>query len=89
MIIQKLQGHDFGIPSHPCHTIAGKGNNGVGVTGVAWNAKIMPVKFLNDQGSGTLSNAILAINYATAKGVKITNNSWGGGGYSQALYDAI
>ncbi len=59
------------------------------MTGVAWNAKIMPLKFLNDQGSGSTSNAILAINYATAKGVKLTNNSWGGGGYSQALYNAI
>jgi subtilisin family serine protease/Ca2+-binding RTX toxin-like protein len=80
-----VQGHG----THVSGTIAGKGNNGVGVTGVAWNAKIMPLKFLNDQGSGTLSAAILAINYATAKGVKLTNNSWGGGGYSQALYDAI
>ncbi|MFM6249645.1 MAG: S8 family serine peptidase, partial [Dolichospermum sp.] len=80
-----VQGHG----THVAGTIAGKGNNGVGVTGVAWNAKIMPMKFLNDQGSGSTSNAILAINYATAKGVKITNNSWGGGGYSQALYDAI
>ncbi|WP_197705457.1 S8 family serine peptidase, partial [Dolichospermum compactum] len=78
-----------GHGTHVSGTIAGKGNNGVGVTGVAWNAKIMPLKFLNDQGSGTLSAAILAINYATAKGVKLTNNSWGGGGYSQALYDAI
>jgi subtilisin family serine protease/subtilisin-like proprotein convertase family protein len=80
-----VQGHG----THVSGTIAGKGNNGVGVTGVAWNAKIMPLKFLNDQGSGSTSNAILAINYATAKGVKLTNNSWGGGGYSQALYDAI
>jgi subtilisin family serine protease/Ca2+-binding RTX toxin-like protein len=80
-----VQGHG----THVSGTIAGKGNNGVGVTGVAWNAKIMPLKFLNDQGSGTLSAAISAINYATAKGVKLTNNSWGGGGYSQALYDAI
>ena len=78
-----------GHGTHVSGTIAGKGNNGVGVTGVAWNAKIMPVKFLNDSGSGTLSNAILAIDYATAKGVKLTNNSWGGGGYSQALYDSI
>ena len=78
-----------GHGTHVAGTIAGKGNNGVGVTGVAWNAKIMPLKFLNDSGSGSLSNAILAINYATAKGVKLTNNSWGGGGYSQALYDAI
>ncbi|AKV67086.1 Alkaline phosphatase [Microcystis panniformis FACHB-1757] len=80
-----VQGHG----THVAGTIAGKGNNGVGVTGVAWNAKIMPLKFLNDQGSGSTSNAILAINYATDKGVKLTNNSWGGGGYSQALYDAI
>ncbi|MFM8926130.1 MAG: S8 family peptidase, partial [Microcystis panniformis] len=78
-----------GHGTHISGTIAGKGNNGVGVTGVAWNAKIMPLKFLNDQGSGSTSNAILAINYATAKGVKLTNNSWGGGVYSQALYDAI
>ncbi|MFM6276998.1 MAG: S8 family serine peptidase, partial [Dolichospermum sp.] len=78
-----------GHGTHVSGTIAGKGNNGVGVTGVAWNAKIMPLKFLNDQGSGSTSNAILAINYATAKGVKLTNNSWGGGGFSQALYDAI
>jgi len=78
-----------GHGTHVSGTIAGKGNNGVGVTGVAWNAKIMPLKFLDDSGSGSTSNAILAINYATAKGVKLTNNSWGGGGYSQALYDAI
>jgi subtilisin family serine protease len=37
-----------GHGTHVSGTIAGKGNNGVGVTGVAWNAKIMPVKFLDD-----------------------------------------
>ncbi|UZO76240.1 S8 family serine peptidase [Microcystis aeruginosa str. Chao 1910] len=79
----------YGHGTHVSGTIAGKGNNGVGVTGVAWNAKIMPLKFLDDTGSGSTSNAILAIDYATDKGVKLTNNSWGGGGYSQALYDAI
>ncbi|WRH68663.1 MAG: S8 family serine peptidase [Planktothrix sp. GU0601_MAG3] len=75
--------------THVSGTIAGKGNNGLGVTGVAWDAKIMPLKFLSDGGSGYTSKAILAINYATTKGVKLTNNSWGGGGYSQALSDAI
>ena len=83
-----MDGHGHG--THVSGTIAGKGNNGVGVTGVAWNAKIMPLKMFDDTGSGGYtSNAILAINYATAKGVKLTNNSWGGGGYSQALSDAI
>jgi subtilisin family serine protease len=98
--IDDIRGWDFAyndndpidLQSHGTHvagTIAGKGNNGVGVTGVAWNAKILPLKFLDDGGYGDTSNAILALNYATAKGVKITNNSWGGGGYSQGLYDAI
>jgi len=78
-----------GHGTHVSGTIAAKGNNSVGVTGVAWNAKIMPLKFLSDSGPGSTSNAILALNYATAKGVKLTNNSWGGGSYSQGLYDAI
>ncbi|MEG4634857.1 S8 family peptidase, partial [Microcoleus sp. AR_TQ3_B6] len=79
----------FGHGTHVAGTIAAKGNNSVGVTGVAWNAKIMPLKFLNDSNYGYTSNAVLALNYATAKGVKLTNNSWGGGPYSQCLYDAI
>ncbi len=79
----------YGHGTHVSGTIAAKGNNSVGVTGVAWNAKIMPLKFLNDGGFGNISDAILALNYATAKGVKLTNNSWSGGGYSQGLYDAI
>ncbi|MDH6056277.1 S8 family serine peptidase, partial [Umezakia ovalisporum] len=98
--IDDIRGWDFayndnnpmdvdGHGTHVSGTIAGKGNNAVGVTGVAWNAKIMPLKFLDDTGSGWISDAILAVEYATAQGVKLTNNSWGGGGYSQGLYDAI
>ena len=79
-----------GHGTHVAGTIAATGNNSVGVIGVAWNkAKIMPLRFLDDSGSGATSNAILAIDYATANGVKLTNNSWGGLFYSQALYDAI
>jgi hypothetical protein len=62
------------------------------VTGVAWQAKIMPLKFLNGSGGGLTSDAIDAILYAANKGVKIANASWGCNGYgcySQALEDAI
>lgn len=51
--------------------------------------QIMPVKFLDCYGSGTTAGAIAAINYAVANGAKVLNNSWGGGGYSRALHEAI
>jgi subtilisin family serine protease len=73
--------------THVSGTIAGTSNT-IGVIGVAPNVKIMPLKFLGPFG-GYTSDAILAVNYAKAKGVKITNNSWGGGSFSQALMDAI
>ena len=83
--------YDGSSDSHGTHvsgTIGAASNNGVGVTGVDWNARIMPVKFLGPSG-GSTSNAIKAINYAVAKGAKVINASWGGGGYSSALLAAI
>lgn len=74
--------------THVAGTIAAQGNNGSGVTGVNWDAQIMSLKFLGASGGSTI-DAVAAINYAVNKGVKISNNSWGGGGYNQALYDAI
>jgi subtilisin family serine protease len=73
--------------THVAGTIAGRANT-IGVIGVAPNVKIMPLKFIGP-GYGYTDDAIKAINYAKGKGVKISNNSWGGGGYSQALYDSI
>ncbi len=74
--------------THVAGTIAAAGNNGTGITGVGWRTRIMPLKFLGANG-GYTSDAVEAINYAVNKGVKISNNSWGGGGDSQALQDAI
>src|SRR5215210_1036421 len=74
--------------THVAGTIAAQGNNGTGVTGVNWRASIMPLKFLGPNG-GYTSDAVEALNYAVANGAKISNNSWGGGGRSQALQDAI
>jgi len=75
--------------THVAGTIAAVGNNSTGVTGVCWTAKIMVLRFLNAFGSGTTANSISAIEYANAKGAHVINNSWGGGGFSQALKDAI
>jgi subtilisin family serine protease len=80
---------DHGHGTHTSGTVGAAGNNGVGVAGVNWNVRVAGLKFLSAQGSGTTSNAIRAIQYATAKGMRVTNNSWGGGGPSQGLFDAI
>ena len=80
---------DHGHGSHCSGTIGGSGNDGKGIVGVAWNVRIMGVKFLDKDGSGTLENALKAIDYATKNGAKIMSNSWGGGGYSDTLKAAI
>jgi subtilisin family serine protease len=80
---------DNGHGTHVAGTIAAVGNNGLGVVGVTWSTKVMPLKFLSAAGSGTVADAISAILYANANGVPILNNSWGGDDFSQALLDAI
>jgi hypothetical protein len=51
--------------------------------------RIMPLKFLDKNGQGTTSDAVKAIYYAVNNGAKVINNSWGGGGFSNSLLDAI
>ena len=75
--------------THVAGTIGAVGNNGIGVSGVAWNVKLMALKFLSADGSGSAADAIECINYSLTKGVHILNNSWGGGGFSQSLFNAI
>ncbi|QXO95517.1 S8 family serine peptidase [Methanospirillum purgamenti] len=80
---------DNGHGTHCAGTIAAVGNNGIGIAGVTWKTKIMPLKFLDSRGSGYTSDAISAILYANKMGVPIISNSWSGTGYSQSLKDAI
>jgi subtilisin family serine protease len=74
--------------THVSGTVAAQGNNDRGVTGVNWDAQIMPLKFIGPD-FGFTSDAVKAIDYAVDNGANISNNSWGGGGNSQSLKDAI
>jgi subtilisin family serine protease len=89
--------YDGTIDDHGTHvagTIGAKGGNATGVVGVCWNIQIISGKFLGKRG-GTSTNAILALDYFTdlksrhGMNIVATNNSWGGGLFSQALQDAI
>ncbi|MEQ9482536.1 S8 family serine peptidase [Coleofasciculus sp. F4-SAH-05] len=80
---------DEGHGTHVAGTIAAEGNNNSGVIGVAPNAKIMALKWINANGGGDTFDAIQAVEYATMMGVNLTNNSWHIPLYSQGLYDAI
>lgn len=80
--------------THVAGTIGAVGNNGIGVVGVNWIASIAGCKFLSAAGSGSTTDAIECIDYFVAlknAGINIValNNSWGGGGFSQALEDSI
>lgn len=75
--------------THCAGTIGAEHNNGLGVAGVMGDVSLIAIKFLSDEGSGSLADAIEAINYATKLNVDIMSNSWGGGGFSLALEDSI
>jgi len=92
-----MDDHNHG--THVAGTIGAVGNNGRGVAGVNWTANMMGLKFLSSSGSGSTSDAIKLIDFAIqakavfaasgAANVRVLSNSWGGGGYSQSLKDAI
>jgi hypothetical protein len=80
---------DNGHGTHVAGTIGAVGNNETGVAGVNWSVRIMPLKFLGANGAGDAADAVRAVLYASSLGAVVTNNSWGGDGYSQALADAV
>jgi subtilisin family serine protease len=75
--------------THCAGIVGAVGNNGKGVVGVNWRVKLMALKFLGSDGSGTSEAAAEAIIYATDMGAKVLSNSWGGGENSQTLKAAI
>ncbi|HED15896.1 MAG TPA: hypothetical protein ENI64_03625 [Gammaproteobacteria bacterium] len=82
-----------GHGTHTAGTVGAVGNNGIGVSGVSWTVQIMPLNIftlINGTSCGAFSSDILAaIGYYTMMNVRISSNSYGGGGYNQAVSDAI
>ncbi len=104
--VDDVHGYDFrnndGDPlddnrhgTHVAGTIAAVGNNGLGVTGVAWSASILPLKFLGSDNRGQMTDAVRALNYATllrqqyGVNIRVVNASWGSGDYSASLREAL
>ena len=65
------------------------GDNSFGISGVNWNSKIMVVKALDENNSGSYSAMIESIYYAVDNGAKVINFSIGGSGYSESLKNAV
>lgn len=82
-----LDGHSHG--THCAGTIGARGDNGEGVTGVMQKANIMAVKIFSDSGRTSADAIVRGILYSGKMGADITSNSWGGGGRSEAIYDAF
>ena len=80
---------DNGHGTHCAGTIGAAANGSGPHVGVAWNVRLMGLKFMDAGGSGFTSDAIECINFAVAKGARVLSCSWGGGGYETSLKDAI
>lgn len=83
---------DFDVATHGT-LIAGEigavSNNAFGVTGLAWNVSLLPVRMLGEDGSGTGADAALAIQYAIEQGAKVINLSFAGNEPNTALQNAV
>jgi len=104
-LVDDVTGFDFATGSGAVRDGAGHGTHVAGiiladpnvglsssqsrVSGVAPDARLLPLDFMDDQGLGTISDAIQAINYAVRRGAKVINASWGGGVCSESLRRAI
>jgi serine protease len=86
---RKQADDDVGHGTHVAGTIAQSTNNGYGVAGIAYEASLMPLKVLSQQGGGTVTDIAEAIKFAADQGADVINLSLGGRGESKVLEEAI
>jgi subtilisin family serine protease len=75
--------------THTAGTIGAEGGNGIGVTGVNWHTSLMVLKSFDASGSASDADIAAAVNYSVLHGARVSNNSYGGDGISQEIYDAV
>jgi subtilisin family serine protease len=75
--------------THVAGIVGAEGGNGIGVSGAAWNVKLMPIKVFQSNGSGNSSTIAEGVNYATANGATIQNMSFGSYAESSTLKSAL
>src|SRR5437867_4859196 len=85
---------DYGHGTHVAGTIGAVAGNATGIAGINWGVQLLSIKFLGADGGGYVSDALLAFELVTSLknegvNIRVTNNSWGGAGFSQALKDAM
>jgi subtilisin family serine protease len=78
-----------GHGTHVAGTVAARGNDGQGVTGVSWQARLMALRALDENGEGTVADVVDAYAYAAAQGAPIVNASLGATGFSFTEYDML
>lgn len=75
--------------THVAGIVGAATNNNLGIAGIMHHVSLMAVKGIKDQGWGYSSDLIAGIYYAVDNGANVINASWGGGGYLQAMIDAL
>ncbi|HTL99979.1 MAG TPA: S8 family serine peptidase, partial [Candidatus Omnitrophota bacterium] len=80
---------DNGHGTHVAGTIGAHGDNGIGVAGVVWHVRLLPLKFLDAGGTGTTADAVDCVDYAVLAGASVINASWGSPERAQSLELAI